>query len=72
MKVDSRAAGDRIIFRNFIVIPKKDTYFGVYEKSLFYDEPRGPELTHGETLHAACKKAKLLQIGYNIGRENSY
>jgi hypothetical protein len=72
MKVDSRAAGDRIIFRNFIVVPKKDTYFSVYEKSLFYDEPTGPEITHGETLHTACKKAKLLQIGYNICRENSY
>ena len=72
MKVESRAAGDRIIFRNFIVIPKKDTYFGVHEKVLFYDEPLGTEITHGETLRAACKKAKLLQIGYDICRENVY
>lgn len=70
MKVESRAIGDRIIFRNFIVIPKKATYFGVYETSLLSGIPVGPELTHGETLHAACKKAKLLQIGYNICREN--
>lgn len=72
MKVDSRAAGDRIVFRNFIVVPKKDTYFAVYEKSLLWDDPVGFEITHGETLHAACKKAKLLQIGYNLHRENMY
>ena len=72
MKVDSRAAGDRIIFRNFIVVPKKDTYFGVHEKGLLCDDPVGPELTHGVTLQAASKKAKLLQIGYDLHRENMY
>lgn len=71
MKVKSRASGTSVIFNNFIVLKKKDTYFGVYERS-FLPKPIGDEITHGETLHAACKKAKLLQIGYEIGRRNFY
>lgn len=69
MKVNSYTSGGNVIFRNFIVVKKKDTYYGVYEKALLCDDYSGPEITHGETLHAACKKAKLLQIGYDICRE---
>ena len=68
MKVNSYTSGNSVVFDNFIVVKKKDTYFGVYESS--YGSAYGEEITHGETLHAACKKAKLLQIGYNIHKRN--
>ena len=68
MKVESYMSGDNVVFKNFVVIKKKDTYYGVYEACS--GQPYSQELTHGETLHAACKKAKLLQIGYNICKDN--
>jgi hypothetical protein len=70
MKVNSYTSGDSVVFDNFIVVKKKDTYFGVYEYCC--GSVYGEEITHGETLHAACKKAKLLQIGYNIHKQNSW
>lgn len=68
MKVESHMSSDNVIFKNFIVIKKKDTYYSVHE--VYNGTPYGQEITHGETLRAACKKAKLLQIGYNICKDN--
>ena len=31
MKVESYMSGDNVVFKNFIVIKKKDTYYGVHE-----------------------------------------
>lgn len=69
MKVHSYTYDNVVVFDNFIVVKKKDTYFGIYEKG-YRNNPVCDEITHGETLHAACKKAKLLQIGYNICKNN--
>ena len=70
MKVNSYTYGDYVVFDNFVVVKKNDTYYGIYETYLRSQEPCGPEITHGETLHQACKKAKLLHIGYNICKSN--
>lgn len=70
MKVSSYTCGDYVVFDNFVVAKKSDTYYGVHETGLLSYKPCGPEITHGETLHQACKKAKLLQIGYNICKSN--
>lgn len=70
MKVESYMSGDNVVFNNFIVIKKKDTYYDVYKA--WGGEPYGQAITHGETLHAACKKAKLLQIGYNIRKGDTW
>lgn len=50
-----------ISFDNFKVVKKNDNFFGVY----LYNEL----ITHGTTLENASKKAKLLQIGFDLGRD---
>ena len=68
MKVSSYVHNGNIIFNNFIVVKRSDNHYGVYEKSI-HDKPlMDSEITHGVTLHDACKKAKLLQIGYDMGK----
>lgn len=72
MKVHSYVHDGNVIFDNFIVVKRSDNHYGVYEK-LLYDKPYFDiEITHGTTLHDACKKAKLLQIGYQIAKSNFY
>ena len=39
------------------------------KKDFIYDEKTGKLITSGKTLGAACIKAKLLQIGYNMHEE---
>lgn len=60
--------GNTIIFKNFIVIKKKDNFWGVYEKY-----PNNSYninvITSGTTCDNACKKAKLLQTGYDLANE---
>lgn len=70
MKVHSYVKNGMVVFKNFVVVKKKDTYYGVHE--CCYGTPCQAEITHGETLHQACKKAKLLQIGYEICLNNIY
>ena len=72
MKVHSYVYNGNIVFNNFIVVKRSDNHYGVYEKTI-YDEPIiAVEITHGVTLHDACKKAKLLQIGHDIGINKYY
>ena len=51
----------RMEFDHFIVIRKGNNYFAVLDGS-------GEEITSGKSLDNAAKKAKLLEIGFNIGR----
>lgn len=53
-----------IRFDNFAVRREKDDFYGVYA---IYNENI---VTGGETLKDACQKAKMLQIGYNLARED--
>ena len=64
MKIIARPRGDKMLFPNFVVIKHKKDYFGVYS-TLDYKK----EITMGTTMAKACKKAKLLQIGFNLYKE---
>lgn len=66
MKVNSEMLPDGSIrFDSFAVRREKDGFYGVYA---IYN---GSIVTSGETFYDACKKAKMLQIGYNLGYSNA-
>ena len=52
----------RIEFDNFTVVKRSDYYFSVLDAF-------GHEVTSGKSLDNAAKKAKLLQIGFNMGKD---
>ena len=52
----------RIEFDNFTVVKRSDYYFSVLDAF-------GQEVTSGKSLDNAAKKAKLLQIGFNMGKD---
>ena len=64
LNIIARPLGDRMLFANFVVIKHKKDYFGVYS-TLDYTK----EITSGTTMAKACKKAKLLQIGFNLHKD---
>lgn len=68
MKIDSAEEGDNVYFKNFMVLKESDNFYGVY-KCTIWKEKLKPLITSGETLNAACKKTKLLQIGYDLRKE---
>lgn len=71
MKINSKVVGGKISFGNFIVVEEEDVY-GVYETEQEYsDNFKLPMLTSGNTLRDACKKARLLQVGFNIHKMRS-
>lgn len=71
MKIKSENIDGKIVFDNFIVIKESEHFFGVYERASKYSYNKyDPIITSGKTINAAAKKAKLLQIGYNIRKEN--
>ena len=59
----------RVVFENFQVVELGAIYFGVFENEIKIEA--GNELTSAPTMQAACKKAKLLQIGYNLRKEET-
>lgn len=66
MKVNPVMLPDGSIrFDSFTVRREKDSFYGVYSN---YDRSI---VTSGKTLNDACKKAKMLQIGYNLGYSNA-
>lgn len=70
MKIEGIWKNGNLCFKDFIVVKEKDSFWGVYEISVLNYAPLGKLITSGETLNRAAKKAKLLQIGYNICRDN--
>ena len=65
MKVESSFCDGKVIFKNFLVRKECDNFYGVYEK--WWDNSiLGEMITSGKSMKIASKKAKLLQIGYDI------
>lgn len=52
----------RVDFDHFTVIKLSNNYFAVLDGF-------GKEVTSGESLNSAAKKAKLLEIGFNVGKD---
>jgi hypothetical protein len=67
-EVKAQFVGGNLCFRNFIVKKESDSFYGVYEKSCLDNYPLGGLITSADSMNKAAKKAKLLQIGYNICR----
>ena len=69
MKAESKEIEEKIYFDNFVVAKESDTFYGVYQKFSKYwlGYNKNNLITSGATKESACKKAKLLQIGYDIG-----
>lgn len=52
-----------IKFNHYIVVKRSNNYYAVYDEY-------GIEITSGSSLTKACKKAKLLEIGYMQGADS--
>ena len=50
----------KIKFDHYYIEKRSDNYFGVYDMW-------GVEITSGTSIWNACKKAKLLETGYETG-----
>jgi hypothetical protein len=70
MNIKASINGDKLMFNDFIVIKESDNFYGVYER--YSDDKCGSIITSGTTSDNASKKAKLLQIGYNIAKGYNY
>ena len=72
MKIKSEVIDGKIYFDNFVVVRESDTFYGVYQKYskhwLTYN--KNFLITSGTTLDNACKKAKLLQMGYEYALQD--
>lgn len=66
MKVESKVdENGNVVFDRFIVKKESENFYGVYTH---YCGTIVALITSGTTKDSACKKAKLLQIGFDIGR----
>ena len=71
-KVKSEMIDGKVYFDKFVVVKEGDTFYGVYPKFArrFLSYDRNFLISSGTTMNSACKKAKLLQIGYDMALEN--
>ena len=72
MKIKSEKKNENVFFENFCVIKESEHFFAVYERITYSYSYFKTLLTSGTTLSSACKKAKLLQMGYNFRKEYEY
>lgn len=66
-KPEAKMIDGKLYFRNFMVQKESDNFYGVYES--FHNSKCGEVITSGESMESASKKAKLLQIGYDLRRD---
>ncbi len=72
MNVKSEFINDKIYFDNYVVVKESDTFYGVYPRfsKNFLPYNKNYLVTSGTTKDSACKKAKLLQIGYDMAKDD--
>lgn len=72
MKVESKMIDGKIYFDNFVVVKESDTFYGVYQKFLkhYHSYNKNNIVTSATTKDGACKKAKLLQMGYDMALDD--
>jgi hypothetical protein len=66
-KIEALNINGNIYFNNYCVIKEKENFYGVYLRFDKYDYSydKTELITSGKTLDNACKKAQLLQTGFN-------
>ena len=69
VKATWRARDGMMVFEHFIVKKDSDNFFGVYHRGCGLS--CGGIVTSGATFKSACKKAKLLEIGWDFGEQCS-
>lgn len=72
MNVKSELLDGKIYFDNYVVVKESDTFYAVYPRfsKNFLPYNKNYLITSGTTKDSACKKAKLLQIGYDMARDD--
>lgn len=68
MKIKSEMIDGKVYFDNFVVVKESDLFYGVYQKFSRHWKAYNKNfiVTSGTTMDNACKKAKLLQMGYEL------
>lgn len=68
MNVKSKIIDGKIYFDNYVVVKESETFYAVYKRYSKYWRPydKNNIITSSTTKNGACKKAKLLQIGYDM------
>lgn len=64
---EAKIINGKLYFQDFMVQKKSENFYGVYESFLY--TKCGELITSGTTMGSAAKKAKLLQIGYDLKKE---
>lgn len=70
MKVNSEMKDGKILFDNFIVVKESENFWGVYKRLFMCHYDKNSVITSGPTKDNACKKAKMLQIGYDMSLDD--
>lgn len=69
MRIKAEYTNRILYFDNFAVRKDSDNFYGVYCVNRREKEIYGDVITSGISMKDASQKAKLLQIGYNMGLE---
>ena len=64
MEPKAKVIGNDLYFKNFMVKKEAHNFYGVYEVSL--GMKYGELITSSNSMGKASKKARLLQIGYDL------
>lgn len=67
-KIRAIRKNDMLIFSHVAVRKDSETFYGVYEYYMYGGI--GHLITSGRTLKEAAKKAKYIEMGYKLCREN--
>lgn len=67
-KIRAICKNNMLIFNHVVVRKDSETFYGVYE--YYMGGSIGNLITSGRTLKEASKKAKYIEIGYEMCREN--
>ena len=63
-KIKAEFRDGKLYFKHFVVKKESETMYGVYDDC-------SKLITSGTTLNQAAKKAKLLELGYQMGYEKA-
>lgn len=72
MKIKAVWKNDLLVFTHVAVKKESETFYGVYRYSVWDKKVYGEVITSAETLNSASKKAKLIEIGYEMCKFDNF
>ena len=66
MKIKATWRNDLLVFNHVAVKKGSETFYGVYRYDPWLKKTYGEVITGAETFDKASKKAKLIEIGYEM------